>query len=79
MPVGEWLRGPLRDWAEALLDRRRLDEEGFLRPQPIREMWDQHLSGARNFGTHLWTIATFQAWKERWLVAPDERQQSRAA
>ena len=79
MPVGEWLRGPLRDWAEALLDRRRLDEEGFLRPQPIREMWDQHLSGARNFGTHLWTIATFQAWKERWLAAPDERQQSRAA
>lgn len=66
MPVGEWLRGPLRDWAENLLDARRLAGEGFLRPEPIRAMWAEHLAGRRQFGAHLWTVAMFQAWRETW-------------
>jgi asparagine synthase (glutamine-hydrolysing) len=66
MPVGEWLRGPLRDWAENLLDAGRLAGEGFLRPEPIRAMWGEHLAGRRQFGPHLWTVAMFQAWRETW-------------
>jgi len=50
IPVGQWLRGPLRDWAELLLDEGRLEREGFLHPKPIRLAWSQHLSGR-----HDWT------------------------
>ena len=46
IPVGQWLRGPLRDWAEDLLDEQRLRSQGYLHPEPIRYVWAQHLSGA---------------------------------
>jgi len=62
IPLDNWLRGPLRDWAEALLDHHRLECEGFLRPQPIRTMWSEHLSGKKNWQYHLWNILMFQAW-----------------
>ncbi|TXN28220.1 asparagine synthase (glutamine-hydrolyzing) [Lacisediminihabitans profunda] len=64
VPLDNWLRGPLRDWAEALLDSDRLIEEGYFRPAPIRAMWADHLSGKRNWQHHLWTILMFQAWLE---------------
>jgi len=64
VPVGEWLRGPMRDWAEALLDERRLREEGFFNPAPIRKMWDAHQSGHVNEQYRLWIILMFQAWLE---------------
>lgn len=64
VPLDAWLRGPLRDWAESLLDERRLREEGFLRPQPIRERWTQHLSGRASWQYHLWDVLMFQAWLE---------------
>jgi asparagine synthase (glutamine-hydrolysing) len=66
VPVADWLRGPLREWAEALLDERRLRNEGFLHPQPIRAKWVEHLSGRRNYGYNIWDILMFQAWQERW-------------
>ena len=44
IPIGEWLRGPLRDWAESLLEQLRLKREGYFNPKPIRETWRQHLS-----------------------------------
>jgi asparagine synthase (glutamine-hydrolysing) len=62
IPLDSWLRGPLRDWAEALLDHHRLEREGFFRPQPIRTMWSEHLSGKKNWQYHLWNILMFQAW-----------------
>ena len=64
IPLGSWLRGPLRDWADALLDERRLQTEGFFAYQPIQRMWQQHLSGRRNWEFHLWDVLMFQAWLE---------------
>jgi len=66
IPLGEWLRGPLRDWAEALLDERRLRSEGIFRPEPVRQLWDLHLSGQRDEPFRLWDILMFQEWWARW-------------
>ena len=64
MPVGQWLRGPLREWAEGLLDESRLTREGYLNPRPIRETWRQHLNGRYDWTPRLWSIVMFQAWLE---------------
>jgi asparagine synthase (glutamine-hydrolysing) len=69
IPLAAWLRGPLRDWAEGLLDERRLVDEGFLHPAPIRHKWQEHLRGSRNWSSLLWNVLMFQAWHERWAVA----------
>lgn len=66
VPIDVWLRGPLRDWAETLLDEGRLRREGFFDPVPIRERWAEHLSGQRHWPYHIWTILMFQLWQERW-------------
>ena len=65
VPIDAWLRGPLRDWAEDLLDERRLRDQGYFHPEPIRQRWQEHLSGTRNFQYPIWTILMFQAWIAR--------------
>ena len=64
VPFDIWLRGPLRDWAETLLNEHRLREEGFLNPAPIRNKLTEHMSGDRNWQYHLWDVLMFESWLE---------------
>ena len=64
VPIDLWLRGPLREWAAELLDPHRLAAEGFFHPAPIRETWDEHIQGKRDWAYHLWDVLMFQCWRE---------------
>jgi asparagine synthase (glutamine-hydrolysing) len=67
VPISQWVRGPLRDWAESLFDERRLREDGLLDAGNVQRVWRQHLSGSHNYEQLLWSLLMFQAWKARWL------------
>ena len=64
VPLGAWLRGPLRDWAESLLSAQRLRDDGLLDPAAVRAVWRQHLAGHRERRFLLWNVLAFQAWRE---------------
>lgn len=64
-PVARWLRGPLREWAESLLDESRLRGEGHFDPRAIRTVWNEFQAGERKWHTHLWNVLMFQSWLER--------------
>ena len=64
VPLQAWLRGPLRDWAEALLDERRLRDDGFLVPGPIRSAWAALLAGDGHWAGALWNVLMWQAWRQ---------------
>jgi asparagine synthase (glutamine-hydrolysing) len=66
VPVAAWLRGPLREWGEALLGDERLRRDGILVPDVIRRRWKEHVSGRRDHQGALWNVLMFQAWYERW-------------
>ncbi len=68
VPLDQWLRDPLRDWAEALIDETRLKREGWLNPLLVRQAWSDHLAGRGNAGQAIWGVLMFQSWRERWMA-----------
>ncbi|MFT5427217.1 MAG: asparagine synthase (glutamine-hydrolyzing) [Gammaproteobacteria bacterium] len=64
VPIGKWIRGPLRDWAEDLLDADKIRQQGYLNETKVQTLWLQHQSGWRNHNDILWSILMFQAWLE---------------
>jgi len=67
LPLGQWLRGPLRPWVEELLDATKLRQQGVFNPTPISEAWMEHLNGGSNRASKLWGVLMFQAWRQRWM------------
>lgn len=66
VPIGEWLRGPLKNWAGELLGGPRLKEAGYFQEDRVRALWEDHLSGRRQWEYHLWVILMFEAWREEY-------------
>ncbi len=64
VPIGDWLRGPLRDWAEYLLQEKRIIQSGYFQNSEIQKKWQEHLSGERNWQYYLWDILMFESWRE---------------
>jgi len=64
IPMSDWLKGPLKEWAEELLDETRLRSQGFFYPEVVRQMWSDHLMGVHNWQSQLWAVLMFQAWLE---------------
>jgi asparagine synthase (glutamine-hydrolysing) len=64
VPTEHWLRGPLRDWAESLLDSGKLREQGLFNVAVVQKYWYEHLSGQRNWQYPLWNLLMFQSWLE---------------
>jgi len=72
VPLADWLRGPLRNWAEDLLDPSRLGG-GYVNIEGVRQMWTEHAEGRRNRAYALWTVLMFEAWRRRWAITPPSR------
>ena len=70
VPIGDWLRADLRDWAEDLLDRKKLEGDGIFNAAPVRQMWDDHLAGEQNMQYPLWVVLMFQAWRSSSTASP---------
>lgn len=70
IPIGDWLRGPLRDWAEDLLSAQGLEEMGLVRPEAVRAAWAAHLSGTLNAQYGLWTVLMLQSWRRSFSRTP---------
>ena len=62
LPIERWLRGSLREWAENLLGESRLRQDGYFHPKIVRRIWEDHVSGHRDFRHHVWALLMFQAW-----------------
>jgi asparagine synthase (glutamine-hydrolysing) len=65
VPLGAWLRGPLRDWGESLLDESRLKQGGFFDHAVIRKKWDEHQKGMKSFENEIWNVLMFESWREK--------------
>jgi asparagine synthase (glutamine-hydrolysing) len=63
-PIDSWLRGPLREWAEELISEKRLAEGGWFSPEAVRNCWQEHLDGTRNWSVQLWAILMFETWRD---------------
>ena len=71
IPIGEWLRGPLKEWAEDLIRKDLIEEQGLLRYEPIKKVWDEHLSGKYDWTPKIWGVLMFQAWYKEYQIKND--------
>ena len=62
VPISDWLRGPLKEWANTLLDPSLINSQNYFNVDPISKKWHQHLSGKHDWSSQLWTILVFQSW-----------------
>lgn len=76
VPISEWLRGPLRDWAEALLTPERLCDQDLLDAEIVRSRWEEHLSGRQDWGRLIWNIIVLQSWLQRWMNTTPSKAQN---
>jgi asparagine synthase (glutamine-hydrolysing) len=68
VPIGRWLRGQLREWAQDLLDERAIRDAGYFRADMFRQLWREHLTGQADWSSRLWTVLMFQSWLNRWKI-----------
>ena len=66
VPIGDWMRGPIKEWAEDLLNPTAIKKHGILNPDPIWQKWQEHQAGDRNWQYYLWDILMLQAWCEEY-------------
>jgi asparagine synthase (glutamine-hydrolysing) len=66
VPIGRWMRGPLRDWAESLLDPTRLRSDGYFDAALVRNRWEEHLEAREEWDSQIWSVVMFQAWLDTW-------------
>ena len=78
-PLPVWLRGPLRDWAEGLLDARELEAEGIFDPVAVRACWHEHLEAGSDHWQLLWSVLTFRQWHRHWHAVPAVRRERSVA
>ena len=64
IPIGEWLRGPLKEWAEDLIEEKKVISQGFLNHKNVRKIWELHVSGNADYTARIWSILMFQSWLE---------------
>jgi asparagine synthase (glutamine-hydrolysing) len=64
VPLGDWIKGSMREWAESLIRERRLKREGYLNEKTVGKLWQHHLAGKYDYTHELWNILIFQAWLE---------------
>lgn len=62
VPLDAWLRGPLRNWAEELLNPAAINKFGLLEPEPVWSTWQEHISGEHDLGPRLWSVLMLQSW-----------------
>jgi asparagine synthase (glutamine-hydrolysing) len=67
MPIDRWLRNEMKAWADKLLSSQYIEKTGYFNPDAVKKMWEQHLSGKRNFSHQIWNILMFQLWFNRWM------------
>lgn len=67
VPVQNWMRGPLREWADSLLDPQQLRDDGYLDAPTVRSWWDAYLGGDNRWHYPLWAVLMFQGWRDQWL------------
>ena len=67
LPIDSWLRGPLRDWAEDLLNEKDISDSGYLNAVEVKRIWNEHQAGKKNLQFKLWNILMFRAWQKHWI------------